>query len=298
MDSTMTIDVRVTSDVGALREVGPVKAFTLDDLFAESAGVPDPHGDESMKEFLARFNVEAPDPAVAAVQHARLVAVRAQHGVTVHWVEPADSRIQIYTRDMGFVVDDTFFVARPSSPVRRREQAGLAKLLPRLSKVREFDRGHIEGGDVLVTDDDVLVGLGDSTDADGLAAFRTALAAEGIDRRVVAMEFAHPGVVHLDVHFTLASPGIGLFNPKAFTPASRTYLESRFDLIEITEDEVRGLAANTVALGPDTLIVQATDERIAHELEARGVTPVLIEYSEITRFPGGLHCSTLPLVRT
>jgi N-dimethylarginine dimethylaminohydrolase len=163
--------------------------------------------------------------------------------------------------------------------------------------MRQPASGHIEGGDVLVTDDDVLVGLGDSTDMEGLEAFRTALTAEGIDRRVVPIEFAHPGVVHLDVHFTLAGPGVGLYNPKAFTPQSRSYLESRFDLIEVDEDEVRRLAVNTVALAPDKLIMQASDERIATEIESRGITPILIDYSEITRFPGGLHCATLPLVR-
>lgn len=298
-DVGSTIDVRVPSDIAVLREVllGPVKPFTLEELAAEAAATPDPHGDEVVQEVMARFPIEAPEPAVATKQHAQLVALLKQHGVVVHWVAPADSLIQLYTRDMGFVVDDVFFLARPASPIRQREQAGLANLLPRLSNVRELERGHIEGGDVLVTEDDVLVGIGDSTDVEGFEAFHTALRAEGIDRRVVAIEFAHSGVVHLDAHFTLAGPGIGLYNPKAFTPEIRSYLESRFDLIEVDEDGVRRLSVNTVALGPDKLILQASDDRIVTEIAARGITPILIDYSEITRFPGGLHCSTLPLVR-
>lgn len=299
--SENTINVHVPSDIAALREVliGPVKPFTLDDLIAEAAdaGEPDLDDDEVLQEILARYSVEAPDAVVAAVQHERLVALLARHGVTLHWVTPADSRIQLYTRDMGFVVDDVFFPARPYSPIRRREQAGLAHLLPRLSKVRELESGHIEGGDVLVTEDDVLVGLGDSTDVEGVQSLRRALASEGIDRRVIPIEFSHRGVVHLDVHFTLAGPGVGLYHPKSFTGDSRRYLEAAFDLIEVTEDEARTLAINTLALAPDKLVLHAADGRIAAEIEARGITPVPIDYSEITRFPGGLHCSTLPLVR-
>ncbi|MGH3872778.1 MAG: dimethylarginine dimethylaminohydrolase family protein [Pseudonocardiaceae bacterium] len=295
-----TIEVRIPSDIAVLREVliGLVKPFTLDDLIVEARDEPNPRRRmRPMAEVLARYSVQAPDAALATIQHERLVAVLAQHGVTLHWVDPTDVRIQLYTRDMGFGIDDVFFRSRPATAVRRREQAGLARLLPRLSKVRDLADGYIEGGDVIVTDDDVLVGIGDSTNVDGVESLRKALAAEGIDRRVVPIEFAHSGVVHLDVHFTMAGPQVGLFNRKAFTPGSCGYLESRFDLVEVTEDETRSLAVNTLALAPDTLILNATDERIASEIESRGTTAVPIDYSEITRFPGGLHCSTLPLVR-
>lgn len=299
--SEPTINVRVPSDIAVLREVliGPVKPFTLEDLLVEAAeaGEPDPADQPILHELLTRYTIEAPDPGRASVQHEHLVALLAQHGVTIHWAAPANSHVQLYTRDMGFVIDDTFFLARPASPVRRNEQKGLEELLPRLSKVRTLDDGHIEGGDVLVTQDDVLVGLGDSTNAQGVASLRRALEAEGIDRRIVPIDFTHQGVVHLDVHFTLAGAGVALWHPGSFTPDSRRYLESRFDLIEATQDETRRLAVNTVALAPDKLILQSTDERIAAQIQSRGITPIPIDYSEITRFPGGLHCSTLPLVR-
>ncbi|MEJ3654397.1 arginine deiminase family protein [Actinomycetes bacterium KLBMP 9759] len=293
--SGSTIEIGVSSDVGELREVllGPHKPFTLEQLFGSaSADV-----DGFTADFVSRFRLEEPDAEIAAKQHAGLVGVLEEHGVTVHWADDIDCALQLYTRDMGFAVDDTFFLARPSTEFRRDEQKGLASLLPRLSKVRELEAGTIEGGDVIVTKDDVLVGRGENTDAEGVESFRAALAAAGIQREVVVLEFDQLAVVHLDVHFTLASPEVGLYNPAAFTAKSREYLESRFDLIEVTADEVRGLAVNTVSLGPDRLVVQHTDERIAEELRRRGITPVTIDFSEITRFPGGLHCATLPLVR-
>ncbi|WP_165975099.1 dimethylarginine dimethylaminohydrolase family protein [Nonomuraea deserti] len=293
------ITIQVSSDVGRLHEVivGPVKAFTFEDIVSEFVPTPEPHVGEVAAEIFARYPVHAPDPVTAVIQHEQLVALLAAHGVTLHWAHPADAQVQLYTRDMGFVIDDVYFPARPASPIRRREQAGLAWLLPRLSKVRELRGGCIEGSDVLVTDDDVLVGLSGTTNEDGLAALRAAMAAEGIDRRVVPLTFAHPEAVHLNVHFTMAGADVGLFDPPAFARESRSYLESRFDLVDVTPDEVRRFAVNALALAPNRLIVEAADERIAAEVHSRGITPIPIDYSAISCFSGGIHRSVLPLVR-
>ncbi|MFI6907029.1 dimethylarginine dimethylaminohydrolase family protein [Nonomuraea sp. NPDC050394] len=293
------IEISVTSDVGLLRDVivGPSKAFTLEDLYREA--LADGHdGDEDLlNEMLARYSIEAPDPAIAAKQHAGLVAVLEEHDVTVRWADPVGCAVQMYTRDMGFAIDDVFFLARPATPTRRREQSALLSLHSRMSKVRALDAGFIEGGDVLVTPSEVLVGIGDSTDEEGVEALRRAMAAAGLSRDVVPMRFTHRGVVHLDVHFTLASPDVGLVSPAAFDAESLGHLRDRFKLITVTPQEVRALAVNTVALGPDRLIIQAGHERLEAELSRHGITPVPVEFAEVTRFPGGLHCATLPLVR-
>ncbi|WP_431040807.1 dimethylarginine dimethylaminohydrolase family protein [Streptomyces sp. P1-3] len=293
------IEISVTSDIGRLRDVvvGPFKAFTLEDLIREGE-VDGGDGDEQLlTEMLARYSLEAPDPTIAAKQHAQLIAVLEEHDVTVRWADPVDCSIQMYTRDMGFAIDDVFFLARPATPTRQREQSGLLSLQSRMSKVRALDAGFIEGGDVLVTPSEVLVGLGDSTDEEGVEALRRAMAAAGLSREVVPMRFSHRGVVHLDVHFTLASPEVGLVNPAAFDAESLDHLKNRFKLITVTPGEVRALAINTVALGPDRLLIQTGLERLEAELSRHGITPVPVNFSEITRFPGGLHCATLPLVR-
>ncbi|MEV4178199.1 arginine deiminase family protein [Nonomuraea sp. NPDC049709] len=293
------ITVQVSSDVARLHEVvvGPVKPFRLTGLapeFAETAGLT---VDEIEAEVFERLPIQQQDLVTAIIQHEQLVALLASHGVTIHWAQPAAALIQLHTRDLGFVIDDLYISARPSSIHRRSELAGLAWLLPRLSKTRELTDGHIEGGDVLVTDDDILVGISGATNTDGLTALRATLAAEGINRQVVPLTFAHSGVVHLNDHFTMAGAGVGLFNPVAFTRKSRLYLESRFNLIEVTTDEARQCAVNTLALAPNRLIVQATDERLAAEVHSRGITPIPIDYSAITLFTKGIHSSVLPLVR-
>jgi N-dimethylarginine dimethylaminohydrolase len=39
-------------------------------------------------------------------------------------------------------------------------------------------------------------------------------------------------------------------------------------------------------------------DRIAGELSARGIEVITVDYSEVTRIPGSLRCTTLPLLRT
>ena len=41
---------------------------------------------------------------------------------------------QIFTRDIGFVIDDLFFVANMKHPVRRREFAGIAQQIDQIVK--------------------------------------------------------------------------------------------------------------------------------------------------------------------
>jgi N-dimethylarginine dimethylaminohydrolase len=290
------IAVSVPSDVAPLREVvvGPVKPFSFEDLIAEA----EPQDPEVSRAFLAHNRFALPDPEVAAAEHERFVAVLRAEGVRVHQVDRLDTVVmQVYPRDLGFAIDGAFFLARPRTGARRREQAGLGRLLPRLSRVIALDDGVIEGGDVIVTATEVIVGLSEHTDAAGVEALRRALAALGSDRLVVPLEFSHRGVIHLDVKLTMVGPALALCETAAFTPASRRWLEARFELIEATAAEARDLAVNTLATGPDRVVVAEGADRIAARLRARGVTPVPVDFTQIARFPGAFRCATLPLVR-
>ncbi|WP_232664927.1 dimethylarginine dimethylaminohydrolase family protein [Pseudonocardia sp. TRM90224] len=288
------IEIGVTSDVGRLREVvvGIVKPATE----ADFRRVVQP---SAAHDRLAAHNrMELQDAAVAAEQFAVFVDVLRGFDVVVHTVEDVpDVPLQLYPRDLAVVVDDVLIRTRSREAWRRAEQAGMRHVYDRVRRVLTLPSGTIEGGDVIVTDTDVLVGLGEETDEQGVAAFRTALADAGIERAVVPIEFAHGGVMHLDTKFTMASPSIGIFSPSAFTPAARKELEKRFDLIEATAEEARDVQVNTVALGPDTIVVSESAHRLAGLLDDRGITPIPIDVSEITTLPGSFRCATMPLVR-
>lgn len=290
------ITISNPSDIATLQEVvvGPSKRFTKWDLVPRSLRDVDLAG----LRYLRHNTVRIPRHDIASQEHAEFVRVIAAAGVVIHQLESLqDVAIQLYPRDLAFAVDDTLFLARSRDPIRRREQHALMPLLDKVSKVAHIDAGFIEGGDVIVTDTDVLVGLSEATNLAGITAFRLALHEAGIKREVVPIEFSSRGVVHLDTKFTMLGPQLGYVHSASLTPYARAQLADRFELIEATDDECRALMVNTVALNPTTILADARATRLSEILASHGIDTVPIDFSEVTKFPGGLRCATLPLRR-
>ncbi len=232
-------------------------------------------------------------------QQIALAELLQAQGVQVHWAERVTGCLtQHYTRDVGFAIDHTFFLARPRRRSRQRELAGLRNLLPRFSRVARLERGHIEGGDVMVDERYILVGLGEETSLEGVECLRSKLAQLGIKREVVTLEFAHRGVIHLDTRFNLVSRGVALIHPRSFARNSLRWLEGQFELIEATDQEARNVEINTLTLSAQKVVVQHTSHRLARLLEATGLEALKLDYSEVVRLPGGLRCTTLPVERS
>ena len=61
--------------------------------------------------------------------------------------------------------------------------------------------------------------------------------------------------------------------------------------------EALAVQVNVLAIDPATIVVAAGSERIAAALAALGLTVLTVDYSEVTRVPGSLRCTTLPLLR-
>lgn len=161
-----------------------------------------------------------------------------------------------------------------------------------------LDDGYNEGGDVIVTDDVVIVGLSEATSLKGVDSLRQAFARAGIDREIVPIEFSHRGTVHLDARLALVGPGLGCTYSPSLTPRSRERAAEHLDLIEASGSGALALMVNTLALAPDRVVINERATRLEHELRSRGITPVPLKLSEVTRFPGGFRCATLPLVRS
>lgn len=231
-------------------------------------------------------------------QQQRLSEVFRDHGVSVLFLDNLPGvGTQHYTRDIAFCIDDVFCVARMGTRYRAPEQRALRGLLPRLSKVVQLEHGRIEGGDVMLHDDKVLVGLGEATDKEGVKALRHKLAELGNPREVVTIPFAHRGVIHLDTKFNIVGKNVALFARKSFQPDTVRWLERHFDLIEATDEETRGIEINTFALGGNRVIVQEKSERLARLIQQKGLTPIPVDYSEVTHLPGAFRCTTLPIER-
>lgn len=291
---TTSISVSVPNDYGPLKQViwatitqSPANWSSLPQLLDPSLVR------QALHNRMTPFDADA-----AAEQHREFRRVLEREGVIVHEaISLPDTLTQFGTRDLGFAIDDIFIPARPRRRYRQREMLGLRDLLPRLSKVGWLDFGSIEGGDVALHEGEVLVGLSEETDVEGIDALQHMLASHGNDRTVVPLFFSRGGVIHLDTSLVVIGPHTAIAHTGTFDPASLALLRGRFELIEMTDAEARDVQVNVVPLGDRRIVVKANAHRLTEELDKLGFIPIPVAYDAVTSLPGSFHCTTLPLVR-
>jgi N-dimethylarginine dimethylaminohydrolase len=220
------------------------------------------------------------------------------HGVEVLLADNlASSSCQHYTRDIGFTIDELFVVAKMGTPIRHKEKAAIAKYTQQFPKVAAIERGRIEGGDVMLHKNQVMVGLGEATNFEGINNLREILASQGIDRTVVPIHFSHRGIIHLDTKFNIVGENVAVLNPRSFQKESLRWFENNFDLIEASDKETSAIAINTFSISPTKVVMKEGSERIGDIIAKKGITPIYVKYSEVTKLPGSLRCTTCPIER-
>jgi N-dimethylarginine dimethylaminohydrolase len=234
---------------------------------------------------------------VRAQQDALITLLRSRNAEVILLEQAPGCSVQHYPRDLGFVIDSTLFLARLNSEHRQPEAEALARLAAEVPNVARLSDGSIEGGDVMLHSGSVLVGRSEETSSAGIDALQDALGEAGIDREVIPVPFAVPGIVHLDDHFNIVAPGVALIHAAVFAHSQLRWFKQNFDLIHVSDAEARGVQVNVLAIAPSTVIVAEGSERISRELRDRGIEVLAVDYSEVTKVPGSLRCTTLPLIR-
>ena len=277
---------RLTSVVMCLAHTPPVVDFS------------DFEGDEALTRQLEHNRFLPVDIGLVRDQQLAFASQMEARDVEVLWADPVPgATVQYYPRDIAFVIGDQFVIARSQRPERQRELFGIRHLRDRISTVCNLEAGRIEGGDVLVDEDVILIGLGEETSVAAIESLRFQLDQAGVTKPIKVLELDADGVIHTDTKLTLVRRGVAIADPTAFSSASWAWLRERYDLIEATPDEVWDVQVNTLALAPDALAMTSTAARLAKEVEARGIEPVMVDFTEVVKLPGSLRCSTLPLRR-
>jgi N-dimethylarginine dimethylaminohydrolase len=219
-----------------------------------------------------------------------------KEGVGLLFVDDVkDAFVQFFTRDIGFVVGNTFYVGRRTDAYREIELIGLMPLLPSMQKVVFLGGlGRIEGGDVMPNGSTVYVGLGGRTDRDGLDAFRRF--AERDEFEIVPVPLKD-WVLHLDCRFNILSSKLAVAYPKDIEPQAMKLLDSRFEIIPVNSDELKTLAPNFLVIGEKTVVGDVRNTRLNDILRLRGFRVLELPYDEVTKIWGAYRCSVLPLIR-
>jgi N-dimethylarginine dimethylaminohydrolase len=238
-----------------------------------------------------------------------------KYDVKVYRPEMIENYNQIFTRDIGFVIDDTFIKAN-ILPDRERELDAIQYIIDQINSakvVRPPEEVHIEGGDVIVHNDYVFIGTYKGSDYKDYITARTNMAGVNYIKKLfpnkIVKEFdlvkskieARDNALHLDCCFQPIGNGKGIIYKSGFREeADYMFLVNLFgkeNLFHITRDEMYSMNSNIFSIAPDVVVSEKNFTRLNNWLRDNGFTVEEIPYAEIAKQEGLLRCSTLPLIR-
>jgi dimethylargininase len=191
----------------------------------------------------------------------------------------------IFVEDPALVFTEGAVLLRPGAPTRQGETAAISPILHDLfDNVLELPQpGHVEGGDVLVTQSAVMIGLSGRTDMDGALALIECLKTFGYKGEIVNTP---EGVLHLKTECSLLDEETILVTRRM----EQSGIFAGFNKIVVPQGEEP--AANVIRIN-DSLLVSANYPRTIDLLEQSGYLVVPIETAEIQKIDAGLSCMSL-----
>jgi N-dimethylarginine dimethylaminohydrolase len=211
---------------------------------------------------------------------------------------------QIFTRDIGFVIDDYFFIANMKHPVRSPEIKGIQPILNLLDPKKVISLPEeitIEGGDVMVWNDFVFIGLGDRTTPNAIDFFANFFPKKqvvGIDLVVDQHDF-NRNILHLDCAFQPIGKGEAIIYKEGFASRPDVLYDvfSEEKCIEISQKQMVRMFPNIFSISPSKIVIEKGFDALKAQLTEREYEVFEVDYRETSKFGGLLRCSTLPLRR-
>ena len=222
---------------------------------------------------------------------------------------------QIFSRDIGFVIENKFIKA---NILPHRDQEILAidhilKLIKKENIIALPETCHIEGGDVMPWNDYIFIGTYSGEDYPSYITARTnknsvtAIQELFPNKTIKSFELRKSNdqpkenALHLDCCFQ----PIG--RDKAIVHKNGFILEDEFNwlvnffgkenVFEISKQEMYQMYSNIFSISEEVIISEKSFVRLNAWLRENGFTVEEVQYSEIAKQEGLLRCSTLPLIR-
>ena len=201
---------------------------------------------------------------------------------------------QVFTRDIGFTLGETIFVADMASDIRNGEENILKQWLEDEEISYYNIIGHqIEGGDVVIDRDTIYIGLSDRTNREAIEHMQGLL-----NRRfdIIPIDFKSK-YLHLDCVFNIVSPNLALIYRDALKKEDIDRFEKRYELIEVSEEEQFTLGTNVLSIGNKKILSLPVNQKVNEELRNRGFQVIEVDITEIIKSGGSFRCCTLPIHR-
>ena len=238
-----------------------------------------------------------------------------QYGVEVLRPQNIFNCNQIFARDVGFVIEDSFFISNIIDK-RSHEILGFESILKQIntSKIIEIPKDiFIEGGDVILGGDYLFIGYSDKIIFNNHEVSRTNK--EALDfltnrfpnKHVIGFELfksdnnPYENCLHLDCCFQPLGLGHVIIYPHGFQNKSDLDLINQIfgknNVININQDEMYNMFSNIFSISNNVIVSDVKFTRLNNILRNRGYIVEEISFSETSKMGGLFRCTTLPLTR-
>ena len=238
-----------------------------------------------------------------------------KYNIKVYRPELIPNYNQIFTRDIGFVIDDVFIKSN-ILPDRERELEAIQFIIDQINPakvVRPPEKVHIEGGDVMLWNDYIFIGTYKGSDYASYITARTNIHGvqyiKNLFPHKIVREFdlvkskieARDNALHLDCCFQPVGKDKGIIYKSGFREESDyLFLVNLFgkeNLFHITREEMYHMNSNVFSIATNVVVSEKNFTRLNNWLRTNGFKVEEIPYAEIAKQEGLLRCTTLPLIR-
>jgi dimethylargininase len=240
----------------------------------------------SITDGLRALNVGDPNYDLFCQQHQHYVAALRETGASIIELEANESYPDsVFIEDAALCIAGVAIVLRPGAPSRFGEAANL---MPELQKVFRkvvtlSGQGYVDGGDVLVTETDVFIGLSARTNQQGFDELASIVETLGYN----AKKINTPTDV---LHF---KTDCGLLDDTTIFASSRLASTGCFNGYKVIESSDQEIAAANLIRFNDTVFISSGYPDTKRLLEDHGYKVRCIDTTEAAKVDGGLSCMSL-----
>ena len=302
------LNLKVNTETGQLDTL----ILGLADDFGDVPSIDDCYDPQS------RFHVKNnsfPNQFDVSAEMNALMSIFKKNNINVLRPKNINGVNQIFARDIGFVIDDYFIVANVIED-RKEEVPAINSILKSISSEKIIhlpDYAHVEGGDVVLYNEHVFVGVSSDEDFETFQVARTNYRGyEFLDNKFDKLNFhafelnksdliPEDNSLHLDCCFQPIGKNKAIISPNGFKHESDVEdlinLFGQENVLLVTSKEMSNMYTNVFSINESTIISDHRFERLNDWLINNDFTVELVSYNEISKMGGLFRCSTLPLIR-
>ncbi|MEM8978430.1 MAG: arginine deiminase family protein [Pseudomonadota bacterium] len=240
------------------------------------------------------------DLQLAMKQHAEMVSIYEENGVTCHYLEPSEAlHRNFFARDSSAMTPWGALICHMQLKCRRADYVTAIQFYQDNGiPIWNFaTAGHFEGGDFnIIAPGRVLIGYcGERSEKEGSEQVAEWVRAEGWDAVVapISREFVHMDGLIVPLAENLAVACVDAMEPWLVEIVRGWGIE----IVEVSYREAKNLGVNLVALGDAKVLSMAGADDLNAKMRSLGFEVYDPDMSMFTLGGGGVHCLSQALCR-